>query len=506
MIALLVVSHSRPLAQAAVELAVQMVPPDQRPPIRIAAGLDDGSLGTDATAVSAALEELAGADGVLVFVDLGSALLSAQMALEFVDPDLAARVVISPAPMVEGLVAGVVTAAGGAPITRVDAEARSSLNAKIEQLADESPSRDTAPSADGLPSKDSTPAVAVGAGGPTQADGHRLVWDYTMTNVHGLHARPAAAVVSALSGLDARVVISNATSGAGPADARSVSSLAALQLHQGQVMQVEASGAAAPQARQALDELAARQFGDATNGNPSEAGNTPGRASEGERPQQDASPAPVATAVVEGPVHIIDPDPDVAGYRAGSAAIEQARFDQARHHVAGYLDDQASGPFAAIFNAQKALLNDASLRTGVSSAIDKGASSIEAVSATMAGLSASFDKLSDPYLRERGQDVRSLDRLLRSAIVGASLRWPREAPAGVWVLPELDALSAATADTARCRAIITLRGGDTGHGAIIARQRGIALLLGYPDAARFTEGQEIRVDTVARRARPVNES
>ena len=59
MIALLVVSHSRPLAQAAVELAVQMVPPDQRPPIRIAAGLDDGSLGTDATAVSAALEELA---------------------------------------------------------------------------------------------------------------------------------------------------------------------------------------------------------------------------------------------------------------------------------------------------------------------------------------------------------------------------------------------------------------------------------------------------------------
>ncbi|MCT3008253.1 phosphoenolpyruvate--protein phosphotransferase, partial [Propionibacterium freudenreichii] len=149
----------------------------------------------------------------------------------------------------------------------------------------------------------------------------------------------------------------------------------------------------------------------------------------------------MATAVVEGPVHIIDPDPDVAGYRAGSAAIEQARFDQARHHVAGYLDDQASGPFAAIFNAQKALLNDASLRTGVSSAIDKGASSIEAVSATMAGLSASFDKLSDPYLRERGQDVRSLDRLLRSAIVGASLRWPREAPAGVWVLPELDALS-----------------------------------------------------------------
>ncbi len=442
MIALLVVSHSRPLAQAAVELAVQMVPPDQRPPIRIAAGLDDGSLGTDATAVSAALEELAGADGVLVFVDLGSALLSAQMALEFVDPDLAARVVISPAPMVEGLVAGVVTAAGGAPITRVDAEARSSLNAKIEQLADESPSRDTAPSADGLPSKDSTPAVAVGAGGPTQADGHRLVWDYTMTNVHGLHARPAAAVVSALSGLDARVVISNATSGAGPADARSVSSLAALQLHQGQVMHVEASGAAAPQARQALDELAARQFGDATNGKPVQAGNTPGRASE-ERPQQDASPALVATAVVEGPVHIIDPDPDVAGYRAGSAAIEQSPLRPGAPHVAGYLDDQPAA-FARNLHtlegaAQRCVAARASAPPSIRSQQHRGGLRDDGRTQRQ------LDKLSDPYLRERGQDVRSLDRLLRSAIVGAS---PRMAPStsGVWVLPELDALSAATAE------------------------------------------------------------
>ena len=50
----------------------------------------------------------------LVLLDLGSAILSAELALEFCDPDVAARVRLSPAPLVEGLVAAVVTAATGA--------------------------------------------------------------------------------------------------------------------------------------------------------------------------------------------------------------------------------------------------------------------------------------------------------------------------------------------------------------------------------------------------------
>ncbi|MFM9709873.1 PTS-dependent dihydroxyacetone kinase phosphotransferase subunit DhaM, partial [Streptomyces galilaeus] len=76
------VSHSRPLAEAAVDLALRMGG-DDPPAVRVAAGGPDGDLGTDATAIAAALDEVDSGDGVLVLMDLGSALLSAEMALEF---------------------------------------------------------------------------------------------------------------------------------------------------------------------------------------------------------------------------------------------------------------------------------------------------------------------------------------------------------------------------------------------------------------------------------------
>ena len=105
MVGIVVVSHSRTLALAAVELATQMVQGNP-PAVAVAAGLDDGAFGTDAVAVQQAIEQVDSPDGVVVLCDLGSAVLSAEMALEFLDEELRARVVISPAPLIEGLVEG----------------------------------------------------------------------------------------------------------------------------------------------------------------------------------------------------------------------------------------------------------------------------------------------------------------------------------------------------------------------------------------------------------------
>ena len=66
-VGIVVVSHSAPLAEAAVELAMQMVHVD-RPPVALAAGAD-GGLGTDATAVASALAEVDQGDGVAVIVN-----------------------------------------------------------------------------------------------------------------------------------------------------------------------------------------------------------------------------------------------------------------------------------------------------------------------------------------------------------------------------------------------------------------------------------------------------
>ncbi|MGY1679139.1 dihydroxyacetone kinase phosphoryl donor subunit DhaM [Geodermatophilus sp. SYSU D01176] len=133
-VGLVVVSHSRALADAAVELARGMLP-GRELAVETAAGDVDGGLGTDATAIADAVTAADSGDGVVVLMDLGSAVLSAETALELLDDGLRERVVLSPAPLVEGLVGAAVTAAAGADRDRVAAEALRGLAPKQAHLS-----------------------------------------------------------------------------------------------------------------------------------------------------------------------------------------------------------------------------------------------------------------------------------------------------------------------------------------------------------------------------------
>jgi len=113
-VALVVVSHSEKIADGAAELAAQMAPDVS---IVAAGGTPDGRIGTSLEKVMAALEQAAGADGVVILTDLGSAVMTAESALEFAgEPD---GIVLADAPLVEGLVAAAVAAQGGADVHAV---------------------------------------------------------------------------------------------------------------------------------------------------------------------------------------------------------------------------------------------------------------------------------------------------------------------------------------------------------------------------------------------------
>jgi dihydroxyacetone kinase phosphotransfer subunit len=127
-----VVSHSRALAEAAAGLAREMVR-GEGPPIAIAAGTADGGTGTDAAQVADAIRRVASPGGVLVLMDLGSAVLSAELAIELLRPG-EVQVLLCAAPFVEGLIVAVVTAAGGADLATVAAEADGVLAAKRDHL------------------------------------------------------------------------------------------------------------------------------------------------------------------------------------------------------------------------------------------------------------------------------------------------------------------------------------------------------------------------------------
>lgn len=106
-VSLVLVSHSRQLAEGVRELAAQMT--QGKVKIAVAGGTADGRLGTDATAIRAAIEDVRGPEGVLILVDLGSAVLSTQMAIEQLSNG-EGRVVLSNAPFVEGAVIAAVEA------------------------------------------------------------------------------------------------------------------------------------------------------------------------------------------------------------------------------------------------------------------------------------------------------------------------------------------------------------------------------------------------------------
>lgn len=107
-VGIVVVSHSRSLAQAAVDLAAQMLV-GRSLRLAVAAGLDATTLGTDALQIKAAMEQVDGPGGVVVLMDLGSAILSTELALDLLDdPTGRDRITLSSAPLVEGLVAAAV--------------------------------------------------------------------------------------------------------------------------------------------------------------------------------------------------------------------------------------------------------------------------------------------------------------------------------------------------------------------------------------------------------------
>ena len=132
MVGIVVVSHSDALASGVVALAREMAGEELR--LEAAGGIEEpGVLGTDASRVRAAVECVMSPDGVLVMMDLGSALMSAELAIEMLESP-AGEVMLSAAPLVEGTVAAAVAASGGASLREVAAEAHGALAMKDAQL------------------------------------------------------------------------------------------------------------------------------------------------------------------------------------------------------------------------------------------------------------------------------------------------------------------------------------------------------------------------------------
>ena len=128
MVGIVIVSHSWRIAEGVCDLAREMAQGHEG--IIPAGGLEDGSTGTDAAKIADAITEADTGDGVVILADIGSAIMSAESAIEILeDEGRGINAVIADAPVVEGAVCAAVEAAGGGSVDSVLAAAEESREA-----------------------------------------------------------------------------------------------------------------------------------------------------------------------------------------------------------------------------------------------------------------------------------------------------------------------------------------------------------------------------------------
>ncbi|QKS14380.1 PTS-dependent dihydroxyacetone kinase phosphotransferase subunit DhaM [Curtobacterium sp. Csp1] len=238
-VGILVVSHSAAVATGTVELARQMA---ADVPMVAAGGTEDGGIGTSFEAITAGFEELGTADAVVVLCDLGSAYLTTDTALDFLDDDARARVHVSQAPLVEGTVAAAVAAQTGGDVDAVLAAAATAAASEAEASS--------ASRADGDQPGGTGPGV-----GAASVDDVAASATVELVNESGLHARPAAEFVKTAARHEASVRVNGV-------DAKSLLAIMALALPKGATVTIEATGADAQDAVDALTALVRSGFGE----------------------------------------------------------------------------------------------------------------------------------------------------------------------------------------------------------------------------------------------------
>ncbi|QLE51982.1 phosphoenolpyruvate--protein phosphotransferase [Nostoc sp. C057] len=465
-IGIVIVSHSKQLALGVRELAAQMV--QGQVSIAVAAGIEDpeNPLGTDPIQVYEAIASVFSDDGVLVLMDLGSAVLSAEMAIEFLPEAQQQKVYLCEAPLVEGAIAAVVAAGAGKNIHQVMAEARGALLAKATQLG-------VIPLpviSDNIEVRNSQfPVKEI-----------RLI----VSNRLGLHARPAAQFVGTVARFQSQILVQNLTRNTELVRGDSINQVTTLGVRQGHELVITATGSDADEALAVLQTLFENNFGEdnvALNSppvfqhevSPATHGELSGIAA-----SRGVAIAPVVnyqpTHITITEYHVDDPESE---WQRVQAAIQTAR--QEIQAVFSQASLQIGDAEAAIFDAQLLFLEDPVLLEAAHQRIlDHHINAEAAWQAVVDEVVTSYRTLEDAYLQERVEDVVDVgQRVLRLLAGNAPANLHLSEPA-ILVATDLTPSDTARLDPKMVLGICTTFGSATSHSAIIARTLGIPAVLG----------------------------
>jgi multiphosphoryl transfer protein len=488
-VGLVIVSHSAQLAAGVVELAGQMT--QGKTPIADAGGASDDILGTSADKILAAIQSVDGPDGVLVLLDLGSAILSAEMALEMLSDEQRDRVRLSYAPLVEGAVAAALEASLGRTLVQVQQVAEKTAN--VEQLHMLKPLTPT----ENVPGEIAVPTESIA---PQETS--ELTAQLTLTNPTGLHARPASLFVQTAANYQAHI---RASGNGKDTDATSIFGVLSLGLRQGDTLTIRASGEDAEAAIEALSELVHVNFYETAPeiAIPPNVGADVSRPPPISRPQLPGEPwhgITTSAGVAIGPAllyssgaitlsmieqHSISSERIPAEQKRLRGALTNAAEEL--HSLALSLESSIGQAQAAIFDAQALMLRDpALLETTLHEIESKHIDAVGALAESGERYATTLETVDDPLIAGRAVDMR--DAVSRAVEKLVDQPTSKQDLSSLHQPVILVARDLTPSDTAQLRpefvlGICTVQGGPTAHAAILARALGIPAIAGLNEAA-----------------------
>lgn len=474
MVSIVFVSHSAKIAEGTADLANQMT--QGKVAVAAAGGIDDPEhpIGTDADQIKVAIESVFSEDGVVVLMDLGSAILSAEMALELLPPEQAARVHLCAAPLVEGAVVAAVMAATGSGAAAVMAEALDALAPKQAQLGH------------GLPDKALVPAAP-------KAGGQRAVAVLDVRNKLGLHARPAARLVSTAVQFRAAITVYKGTH---EANAKSMNQVATLGVRCGDTVTVTAVGVDAWEALAAIRALAADNFGDSDGALPT--ASVPDVAVQDGRGIAAAPGVAIGAPLLYAPVLPTAPDTlveDVAAEMERLHAAVAAAASEIRQLEAAAVQ-KVGAEDAAIFEAHLLILQDPDLLEDAQARVlEQQVNGAAAWQQAITAVANRYLALPDFYMQARAADVQDVgDRVLRQ-MLGVERPLLRLTEPAIVLAEELTPSDTAQLDPALVLGLVVARGGATSHSAILARGMGIPAVVGVGGMlAQLAQAEVVALD------------
>ncbi|MGA7214595.1 MAG: phosphoenolpyruvate--protein phosphotransferase [Terrimicrobiaceae bacterium] len=456
MVGLVLVSHSRALATAVRELMLSMSGPKLSVAIAAGIGEDRAELGTDATEILEGIHAVMSEEGVLVLLDIGSAILSAETALSFLEESERAKVHCCGAPFVEGAVAAGVLAALGSSLKEVSTEAERSLRHKTEHLAATGAYKEDDPFA-----------------GSAHTEGDSLTTKVIVRNPHGLHARPAAKFIREAARHSCEIQVRNLSGGRGPASAKSMSGLASLEILQGHKIEIAARGPDAETALAALREAVEEGLGEEVD--------RPTVSPAGTR-SESGGPIAVSGGIAIGQLFFAKvADSEVPTDKVDDTrrekerlrkAIENAKTELARDEE--LLRQSLGKNEAEIFRAQALVLDDPALLEAAERFIQhEKENAALAWQRSYKAVAKAYESLEDEYMRQRATDVEDMGQRVLEALGIRRREISRLPQPGILVAEDLTPADVAGLSNGLVLGVICLHGGKTSHAAILLRSRGV---------------------------------